>query len=370
VKEPITSYIGLDIHKESIAMAIADADRAAPRFIGTINAVPAELCKAMRRVCDKESTLIVYEAGPCGYGWVRYLRKQGWRCDVIAPSRITRKPAEKRLKTDRRDALLLARESRSGNLTSIVVPDERDEAIRDLTRARDDARLARHRVRLQIHAMMLRHGRQYEGKKPWTEAHARHLAKVRFEHPAQEITFNEYRQAAKEANERVERITQELRVQCESWRMSPVVKALMCLRGIEFVSAITFVAEIGDLTRFAHPRALMAYLGLVPSEFSSGNSRRQGAITKSGNKQARRILVEAAWNNRFKAQVGRDLEVRQEGQPKVIRDISWKAQLRLSKRWRSLGMGRKINQNKICVAIARELSGFIWDVARQVKINP
>jgi transposase len=144
----------------------------------------------------------------------------------------------------------------------------------------------------------------------------------------------------------------------------------MCLRGIEFVSAITFVAEIGDLTRFAHPRALMAYLGLVPSEFSSGNSRRLGAITKSGNRQARRILVEAAWNNRFKAQVGRDLEVRQEGQPKVIRDISWKAQLRLSKRWRSLGMGRKINQNKICVAIARELSGFIWDVARQVKINP
>lgn len=137
-----------------------------------------------------------------------------------------------------------------------------------------------------------------------------------------------------------------------------------------FVSAITFVAEIGDITRFAHPRALMAYLGLVPSEFSSGASRRQGAITKSGNKQARRILVEAAWNNRFKAQVSRVLEVRQEGQPKIIRDISWRAQLRLAKRWRSLGMGRKIHQNKICVAVARELSGFIWDVARQVKISP
>jgi transposase len=370
VKEPITSYIGLDIHKESIAMAIADADRAAPRFIGTINAVPAELCKAMRRVCDKDSALVVYEAGPCGYGWVRYLRKQGWSCDVIAPSRITRKPAEKRLKTDRRDSLLLARESRSGNLTSIVVPDERDEAIRDLTRARDDARAARHRVRLQIQAMMLRHGRQYQGKRAWTEAHDRHLSTVRFEHPAQEITFNEYRQAAKETNERIERITQELRVQCESWRMNPVVKALMCLKGIDFVSAITLVAELGDLTRFAHPRALMAYLGLVPSEFSSGASRRLGQITKSGNKQARRILVEAAWNNRNKAQVSRVLEVRQEGQPKIIRDISWKAQLRLSKRWRSLGMGRKLNQNKICVAIARELSGFIWDVARQVKIGP
>ena len=144
VKEPITSYIGLDIHKESIAMAIADADRAAPRFIGTINPIPAELCKAMRRVCTKESTLVVYEAGPCGYGWVRYLRKQGWACDVIAPSRITRKPSEKRIKTDRRDALLLARESRSGNLTSIVVPDEGDEAIRDLSRARADACTARY----------------------------------------------------------------------------------------------------------------------------------------------------------------------------------------------------------------------------------
>src|ERR1700677_2818052 len=233
VKEPTTSYIGLDIHKESIAIAIADADRAAPRFIGTINPVPAELCKAMRRVCTKETTLIVYEAGPCGYGWVRYLRKQGWTCDVIAPSRITRQPAEKRLKTDRRDALLLARESRAGNLTSIVVPDERDEAIRDLVRTREDARTARHRVRLQIQAMMLRHGRHYQGKSTWTQAHDRHLSMIRFEHPAQEFAFNEYRLASKEVCERVERITQALREQCENWRMNPVVKALMCLKGFE-----------------------------------------------------------------------------------------------------------------------------------------
>ena len=370
MKETITSYIGLDIHKGSIAMAIADAGRAAPRFIGTINPFPAELCKAMRRACTKESTLVVYEAGPCGYGWVRYLRKQGWACDVIAPSRITRQPSEKRIKTDRRDALLLARESRAGNLTSIMVPDERDEAIRDLSRTREDACAARLRVRLQMQAMMLRHGRHYQGKSSWTQAHDRHLSTIRFEHPAQELAFNEYRLASKEACERVERITQALREQCEGWRMNPVVKALMCLKGFEFVAAVTFVAEMGDMNRFAHPRALMSYLGLVPSEFSSGASRRQGGITKSGNKHARRILVEAAWNNRFKAQVCRKLEVRQEGQPKIIRDISWKAQLRLSKRWRSLLMGRKLPQNKICVAIARELSGFIWDVARNVKIKP
>lgn len=370
MKEPITSYVGLDIHKDSVAIAIADTGRAPPRFVGTINPLPSELCKALRRQhCRPENTLLVYEAGPCGYGWVRYLRKQHWRCEVIAPSHITRSPSEQRVKTDRRDALMLARQSRAGDLVLIVVPDARDEAIRDLSRAREDAVAARLRVRQQMKAMLLRHGRDYVPRNSWSQAHERHLATIRFEHPAQEVAFNEYRQAAKEACERVERITQALREQCEHWRMSAVVKALMCLKGFDFVAAVTLVAEMGDLTRFAHPRALMSYLGLVPSEFSSGNTRRQGAITRCGNKHARRILVEAAWNNRFKAQVTRTLEVRQEGQPRIIREISWKAQLRLSKRWRSLSMGRKLNQNKICVAIARELTGFIWDVARHVKLS-
>jgi transposase len=370
VKEAITSYVGLDIHKDSVAIAIADTGRAAPRFVGTINPLPSELCKALRRQrCRPETTLLVYEAGPCGYGWVRYLRRQHWSCEVIAPSRITRSPSEQRVKTDRRDALMLARQSRAGDLTAIVVPDERDEAIRDLVRAREDTCAARLRARQQMKAMLLRHGRDYVRHNSWSQAHERYLSTIRFEHPAQEIAFNEYRQASKEACERVERITQALREQCEHWRMNPVVKALMCLKGFDFVAAVTLVAEMGDLTRFAHPRALMSYLGLVPSEFSSGNTRRQGAITRCGNKHARRILVEAAWNNRFKAQVTRVLHVRQEGQPKVIREISWKAQLRLSRRWRSLSVGRKLNQNKICVAIARELAGFIWDVARHVKIS-
>jgi transposase len=370
VKEAITSYVGLDIHKDSVAIAIADAGRAAPRFVGTINPLPSELSKALRRQrCRPENTLLVYEAGPCGYGWVRYLRKQHWTCEVIAPSRITRCPSEQRMKTDRRDALMLARQSRAGDLTHIVVPDERDEAIRDLTRAREDACTARHRVRQQMKAMLLRHGRDYVRRNSWTQAHERHLSTIRFEHPAQEIAFNEYRQASREACERVDRITEALREHCERWRMNPVVKALMCLKGFDFVAAVTFVAEMGDLTRFAHPRALMSYLGLVPSEFSSGNTRRQGAITRCGNKHARRILVEAAWNNRFKAQVTRILQVRQEGQPRIIREISWKSQLRLSKRWRSLSMRRKLNQNKICVAIAREFAGFIWDVARHVKLG-
>jgi transposase len=371
VNETSTSYVGRDIHKDSIAIAIAEAGRATPRFIGTINPLPSELCKALRRQrCRPESTLLVYEAGPCGYGWVRYLRKQHWRCEVIAPSRITRSPAEQHMKTDRRDALMLARQVRAGDLTNIVIPDERDEAMRDLSRAREDAVATRLRVRLQMKAMLLRLGRGDVRYKSWSQAHERHLSTIRFEHPAQEIAFNEYRQAAKEACERVERLTEALRELCAGWRMRPLVEALMCLKGVNFVTAVTFVAEIGDLTRFAHPRALMSYLGLVPSEYSSGASRRQGAITRCGNKHARRMLVEAAWNNRFKAQVSRCLEVRQEGQPQVIRQISWKAQLRLSKRWRSLAMGRKLNQNKICVAIARELAGFVWDVARHTPLEP
>jgi transposase len=370
VKEAITSYVGLDIHKDSVAIAIAAAGRATPRFVGTINPMPSELCKALRRQrCRPENTLLVYEAGPCGYGWVRYLRKQHWSCEVIAPSRITRSPSEQRIKTDRRDALMLARQLRAGDLTHIVVPDERDEAIRDLSRAREDAVAARLRAHQQMRAMLLRHGRDRLRRSCWSQAHERHLATIRFEHPAQEIAFNEYRQAVQEACERVARITQALREQCEHWRMNPLVRALMCLKGLDFVAAVTLVAEIGDLTRFCHPRALMSYLGLVPSEFSSGNTRRQGGITRCGNTHARRILIEAAWTNRFKAQVTRALQVRQEGQPKIIREISWKAQLRLSKRWRRFSMGRKLNQNKICVAIARELAGFIWDVARHVRIS-
>jgi transposase len=368
MKETITTYVGLDVHKDSIAIAIAEAGRSAPRFIGTTPPELATLCKALTRCTKRSNTLVVYEAGPCGYGWARYLSAQGWHCEVISPAHITRKGAEKLIKTDRLDAVLLARESRAGNLVKVALPDERDEALRDLSRAREDAGTARLRARLQLKAMLLRHGRAYHGKSSWTAAHERHLANIEFDHPAQQIAFDEYRQAVKDAHERVERLTQALREQCEQWRMKGVVKALMCLRGIDFVAAITLIAELGDLSRFAHPKALMKYLGLIPSEFSSGNTRRQGPITKAGNKHARRILVEAAWTYRFNPRVSRPIEVRQEGQSKAIRDIAWRAQLRLTYRFRKLNAGRKMTQNKCCVAVARELAGFIWDIARQVKI--
>jgi len=365
MKETITSFIGLDVHKNSVAIAVAEAGRQAPRFVGTVPSSMSTLCKTLRGVCRAEHTLVVYEAGPCGYGWARHLRAHGWSCEVIAPARIARSPAEQRIKTDRRDALLLARESRAGNLVSVVMPDTSDEAIRDLSRTREDACAARLRARQQLKAMLLRHGHAYQGKSSWTAAHERHLSTIRFAHPAQQIAFEEYRQAVKEAHERVERLTEQLREQCAHWRMNPLVKALMCLRGFDFVAAVTFVAEVGDLRRFSHPRELMAYLGLVPSEYSSGETRHQGPITKTGNKHARRILVEAAWNYRHRAWVSRVLEVRQQGQSKASRDIAWCAQLRLTRRFAHLSM-RRLPPNKVCVAIARELAGFIWDIARQL----
>jgi transposase len=194
----------------------------------------------------------------------------------------------------------------------------------------------------------------------------RHLSTIGFPHPAEQIAFEEYRQAIKETHERLRRLTEQLREQSNSWRMNRLVTALMCLRGFDFAAATTLVAEIGDPRRFAQPRELMSYLGLVPSEHSSGQSRHQGAITRTGNKHVRRLLVEASWNYRHGARISRGIKVRQQNEPKVVRDIAWRAQLRLAKRFRHLSLRRGTARNKVCIAIARELAGFVWDIARQV----
>ncbi len=360
--ETITGFVGLDAHAESTAIGFAEAGRAAARFIGTVGAKRSELMKALGGLGAPGSLLVVYEAGPCGYGLVRELTGAGYRCEVIAPSKIPTKPGE-RIKTDRRDALKLASLARAGELVAVTVPDERDEAIRDLGRARVDAVRARLKARQQLKALLLRHDRRYSGKTSWTGAHERYLSTITFAHPAQDIAFVEYRQAVGEGEQRVQRLTQALSQQVEGWRMQPVVAALMTLRGLDLVSATTVVAELGDLKRFVHPRALMGYLGLVPSEYSTGSKRRQGAITKTGNGHVRRVLIEAAWNYRYPARISRPLQVRQENQPTVIRAIAWRAQLRLAHRYRSL-TARGLQHNKTCVAIARELAGFIWDIGR------
>lgn len=364
--EASTSFVGLDAHAESIAIAVAEG-RAAPRFVGTVGAKFSELTKALIKLGGPERVLIVYEAGPCGYALARELRAAGYRCEVVAPTKVPRRPGD-RVKTDRRDALTLAGLARAAELTFVLVPDERDEAMRDLSRARFDAVRARLKGRQQLKALLLRHGRRYSGKTSWGAAHERYLSTVSFAHRAQNIAFVEYRQAVSEAQERVERLSQALTQELEHWRMRPLVQALMTLRGVEQLVAMTLVAELGELKRFAHPRELMSYLGLVPSEHTSGEKRRLGAITKTGNSHARRVIIEAAWNYRYPPRLTRPLQMRQEHQSAAVRAIAWRAQLRLNHRYRQL-TARRLQHNKICVAIARELAGFIWSIGQQVAIG-
>jgi transposase len=360
-----TVFVGLDVHKESTAIAVAEAGRAAPRFVGTCGPSIAELLKVLSHLGGPANTLLAYETGPGGFALARELARYGWRCQVVAVSKTPRKPG-KRIKTDRRDALALASYLRSAELTPVMVPDERDEAIRDLSRAREDAVRARLKARQQLKAMLLRHGKAYSGKTSWGSTHERYLSRIAFEHPAQQIGWAEYRSAVLEAHERVERITAALREQVATWRYGSVVQALMCFKGIDFVAAVSVVAELGDLHRFEHPKQLMAYLGLVPSEYSSGESRSQGGITKSGNGFVRRMLVEAAWSYRHSARLSRPVTERQQGQPRAVREIAWRAQLRLCARYRRLA-ARGLHANKICVAVARELAAFLWEAGRHVQ---
>lgn len=365
--ETITAFVGLDSHAQSTAIGVAEAGRAAARFVGTVGAKFVELSKALAKLGDPAQLLIVYEAGPCGFALVRELRAAGYRCEVVAPSKIPRRPGD-RVKTDRRDALTLASLSRAGELRFVVVPDERDEAIRDLSRTRVDAVRARLKARQQLKALLLRHGRRYTGKTSWTAAHERYLATLSFGHRAQDIAFVEYRQTVSEAQARVERLSTALAQELEHWRMRPLVQALMTLRGVDQVVAMTLVAELGELKRFAHPRELMGYLGLVPSEHTSGEKRRRGGITKTGNTHARRVLIEAAWNYRFPPRITGPLQKRQEQQPSAVRTIAWRAQLRLNHRYRQL-TARGLQHNKICVAVARELAAFIWSIGQQVSVH-
>jgi len=363
--DKVKLYVGLDVHKDSIAIAFATArSRSDPQFVGTTRYSVISLTKALSKLGTPSDISICHEAGPCGYGLVRALREQGYQCEVVAPSRVARRPAD-RIKTDRRDALLLARLHRAGELVPVTVPEPQDEAIRDLVRAREDAVSDLRRVRQRLKSFLLRHGHAYTGSR-WGPKHELFLSKITFEDSAQHIVFTEYRMAVRFASELVERLTQSLRAHAETWRWLPIVKGLMTLRSIDLISALTIVAELGDLRRFPHPREFMSYLGLVPSEHSSGNTKQRGGLTKTGNTHVRRILVEAAWNYRLPARIGESLQPRLEGQPRYITDIAWKAQVRLCHRFRRL-RARGLHQNKTCAAIARELCGFIWDIGTRLQ---
>ena len=361
-------FVGLDVHKDSIAVAHAEGGCADPPvFVGAIGSRQADVDRLLRRLQGKTASLqFAYEAGPSGYRLYRYLTEQGFACQVIAPSLIPRKPGDK-AKTDRRDAVTLARLLRSGDLTAVYVPSVEDEAMRDLCRARDAARITQKDAKLRLKAFLLRQGLHYVGRADWTAAHKRFLAKVVCPTPVQQIVFQESLRAVDEQVDRRARLEAELRDHLPGWRLAPVVAALQALRGVQWLTAITVVAELGDLTRFDNPRQLAAYVGLIPSEYSSGSSRRQGGITKAGNGRARRALIEAAWAYRYPAKVSAHIQQRIDTLPTPLQDIGWKAQVRLCKRFRRL-VARGKHPNVAVTAIARELLAFMWALAREVRV--
>jgi len=365
-----SKYVGLDTHKETVAVAVADAIGGKARYYGEIANTPEAIRKLVKKLCpDGEVISFCYEAGPCGYEIYRQISRLGHHCSVVAPSLIPTKPGE-RVKTDRRDSEKLSRLDRAGELTAVWVPDQEQEAMRDLTRAREDMKGLERITKQRLNAFLLRYGRIYEsGKSRWTQAHFRWMEGLKFDVTVQQIVFQEYVDAVKQAEARVVGLEQEMEKALEHWVLAPVVEALMALRGIKLITAMTVMAELGDITRFDSPRQLMSFLGLVPSEASSGQTRRQGGITKTGNSHVRRVLVESGWCYRFPARKTAHLQRRAEKCSDEVQAIAWKAQKRLCGRYTHL-LGRGKLKVQVCTAVARELVGFIWAIACEVMNKP
>ena len=357
-----TLYVGLDVHKESITIAYA-INSEPVELMGKMGTTPTDIERLCKRLLSKSSrVIIVYEAGPCGYGLYRRLVKFGFECMVCAPSLIPKKPGE-RVKTDRRDVIRLVRSLRAGDLSAVYVPGVEDEAFRDLARAWASAREDLRHARQRLKSFLLVHGIHYVGRADWGPAHRRWLSKYSFESPWRQLAFDEHRRTIEDRLAQCERLESALREAVTEWRLYPVVEALQAMRGIQFITAVGLISELGDLTRFEHPRQLMAWFGITPSEHSSGGSRHQGSITKTGNSYARKLLVEAAWSYRHPARISPAIQKRQEKLSKPIIDRAWDAQIRLCKRYRKLQANGK-HVNITIVAVARELAGFIWDIGR------
>jgi transposase len=365
-----TLFIGMAVHKETIAVAsVAQEHGAEVTSLGTIGTRQCDIDQLLRKRQSKAKPLIfVQEAGPSGSWLYRSLRKKDDDCWVVAPSLIP-KQAGARVKTDRRDALQLARLARSGDLTAVYVPQGQDAAMRDLPRAREDALSDCKDATCRLKAFVRRHDIRYTGRASWGPAHLRWLSAVVCPTPTQHIVFQESVRAVQEHTERRQRLEQELHEHVQAWRVSPVVEALQALRGVQCTVAVTLRAAMGDLTRFDPPRERMKFLGLLPSDYSSGEQRRQGAITNAGNTPARRVLVAGAWASRSPAKVSRHLPLRLDTQSTIIQNISGKAQVRRCKRYRRL-VARGKHANVVTVAIARELAGGMWAIAREVPITP
>jgi len=363
-------FVAFDTSKLRNAVAIAEGGRGGEvRFLGVIENTEAATTNLVRKLAAKYGRLtFCYEAGPTGYDLHRLIGSLGHACIVVAPSLIPKKAGD-RVKTNRRDALGLVKLLRAGELTAVWVPDARHEAMRDLTRAREAAVENLRSKRQQVMSLLLRLGRRYAGKRTWNKAYADWLARQNIEHPEQRIVFEEMLLAVRQAQERITRLEEAIRAAVPDWSLAEVVTALMAMRGLDFVSATTFLAEVGDLSRFQTPRQLMGYLGLVPSEYSTGDKVKRGGITKAGNRRARRILVECSWSYRHPPRVGTKKLAKLAAVPPAVREIAWKAQSRLTSRFRALTKGGK-QATVVATAVARELSAFIWAVNRAIVTRP
>ena len=362
-------FVGLDVHAETIAVAVAEPNGEV-RSLGIIANRPESIRRLVRKLEPVEQLQFCYEAGPTGYVLYWQLTALGAKCEVIAPSLVPSKPGD-RVKTDRRDAGKLARSYRAGDLTAVWVPDAAHEALRDLVRAREAAKGDLLRARHRLSKFLLRHGRRRPEsmKSPWTSAHMEWIkTKVHFDQPAQEVALTDYVHEVEHLVARRERLDQAVLEAARSAppRMQAVMEGLQALRGIAHVTAVTIVAELGEISRFAKARQLMGYSGLVPRENSSGKRERRGAITKTGNAHLRRVVVEAAWAYQFRPWLGGDLLKRQRGLSEEVKEIAWKAQHRLHARYRKL-LAQGKNKPQIVTAAARELLGFVWAIGVKVE---
>ncbi|MRX57078.1 IS110 family transposase [Bacillus idriensis] len=359
-------YVGLDVSKEKIAVAIAEEGREEPRYFGMIPHTTEAIKKLVKKLGDTESLRVCYEAGPTGYPLCRLLLSLGVHCDVIAPSLIPQRPGE-RIKTDRRDSIRLAQLYRAGELTNIYVPTPEDEALRDLVRSREDAKEDELRAKHRLTKFLLRNNlKPLPGVNKWTKKYREWLDALKFEISALRVVFQEYYHQLKEIEQRILRLEKEIGIQAKEGIHAPTIQALQALRGVALITATSLVAEIGSFKRFATPRQFMAYVGLIPSEFSSGESRRQGKITKTGNRHVRRLLVESAWSYRYQPAVKGELKKRINGLEPTIQAISWKAQNRLNKKYYRL-LSRGKESGKAITAVARELAGFIWAITNELE---
>ena len=362
-----TIFVGMDVHKATISVAIAEEGQGEPISLGIIDNTTEALLKLIKKLAKPEKQLLFcYESGPCGYEIYRFLKERDYHCMVAAASLVPSKAGD-RVKTDKRDAKKLARLFRSGELTAVWVPDEEQEALRDLVRAREEAVKDLQRKRHQLGKYLLRQGiKPPPGVRAWGAKHRQWLDGLKMELSAHQIVLSDYRNALDRAQERVKHLEQEIELYTQGSIHEPVINALKCLKGINLITAVTLVAEIGEFSRFKNPAQLMAYAGLVPSEHSSGPRNRRGSITKTGNSHLRWVVIESAWHYRHRPKVGPQLKKRQQGQPEVIKQISWKSQNRLNMKYRKLVGRGKLKQTAI-VGVARELLGFIWSVAVEAE---